>query len=324
MGKTKLASIDDSQAPLEVKRQKLKGPLRSEASKNTDQNNTPLLRRPKVEKLESEAGDAEEGSRRMPAGNEVTEDIRREAEAAGPESKSSEKKKAKSSKASQKKGNVKYRSLKYKQAAEKIEKGKRYPVTEAIDLAKQSSYSKFDGSLEIHLGTNAKNIRGLVSLPFASGKKLKILAFGPPSLKVSEGQAPFGEDIEIGNDDKLNEIIRGITNFDVIVTTPEWMPKLARAAKVLGPRGLMPSPKNGTITNDLKKAVTEIQSGKVEYKTEKNGQAIHLTLGKVSQKTDEVIANIKILFNAIGKTRIRKAVVAPSMGIGVKIDLASI
>lgn len=228
----------------------------------------------------------------------------------------SDKKKAKASKASQKKGKTKYRSAKYKQASEKVEKSKRYPLTEAIDLAKQTSYSKFDGSLEIHLNTIAKNIRGLVSLPFASGKKLKILAFGT-------GAGESGADI-IGDDARLNEIIRGVTGFDVIVTTPDWMPKLARAAKVLGPRGLMPSPKNGTITNDLKKAVTEIQSGKVEYKTEKNGQAIHLTLGKVSQKTDEIAQNTKILFNAVGKTRIRKAVISPSMGIGVKIDLNSI
>lgn len=236
----------------------------------------------------------------------------------------SAKKKEKKSKATVKKGKAKYRSVKYKEAAQKVEKSKRYPVTEAIDLSKQTSYSKFDGSLEIHIATNAKNIRGLVSLPFASGKKLKILAFGPPSLKASEGQAPLGEDVEIGDDNKLNEIIRGITNFDVLVTTADWMPKLARAAKVLGPRGLMPSPKNGTITNDLKKAVSEIQSGKVEYKTEKGGQVIHLNIGKVSQETDQIMQNMKILFNAIGKTRIKKAVISPSMGMGVKVDLQTI
>lgn len=235
-------------------------------------------------------------------------------------------KKTKASKATQKKGKAKYRSVKYKEAAQKSEKSKKYPLAEAIDLAKQTSYSKFDGSLEMHLSTNAKNIRGLISLPFASGKKLKILAFGPPSLKASDGQGKELEELgaEIGDDEKLNEIIRGVTGFDVIVTTAEWMPKLARAAKVLGPRGLMPSPKNGTITSDLKKAVTEIQSGKVEYKTQKDSQVIHLTLGKVSQPTDEVVQNTKILFNAIGKTRIKKAVISPSMGIGVKVELSSI
>ena len=102
------------------------------------------------------------------------------------------------------------------------------------------------------------------------------------------------------------------------------MPKLARAAKILGPRGLMPSPKNGTITENLKKAVSEIQSGKVEYKTEKGGQVIHLTVGKVSQASDEIAQNTKILFNAIGKTKVKKLVISPSMGLGIKVDLASI
>lgn len=225
-------------------------------------------------------------------------------------------KKEKSSKKAQKQGEPKYRSKKYKESSEKVEKSKRYPVTQAIDLAKESSYSKFDGSLEAHLSTNSKNIRGLVSLPFASGKKLKILAFG-------KGAEESGADI-VGDDAKLNEIIRGVTGFDVIVTTADWMPKLARAAKVLGPRGLMPSPKNGTITSDLKKAVTEIQSGKVEYKTQKDSQVIHLTLGKVSQPTDEISQNIKVLINAIGKTKAKKLVLSPTMGVGVKVDLQSI
>lgn len=225
-------------------------------------------------------------------------------------------KKVKTSKAAVKKGKAKYRSLKYKEAAEKVEKSKKYDINEALELAKQTSYSKFEGSLELHLNTNAKNIRGLVSLPFTSGKKLKILAFG-------KGAEESGADI-VGDDAKLNEIIRGITTFDVIVTTAEWMPKLARAAKILGPRGLMPSPKNGTITDNLKKAVEEIQSGKVEYKTEKNGKVIHITIGKTTQPTEEIAQNTKILFNAIGKTKIKKAVISPSMGMGVKVNLASV
>lgn len=226
-------------------------------------------------------------------------------------------KKIKASKAAVKKGKAKYRSVKYKEAAEKVEKSKKYDLVQALESAKETSYSKFEGSLELHLVTNSKNIRGLVSLPFASGKKLKILAFG-------KGADESGADL-VGDDAKLNEIIRGITNsFDVIVTTAEWMPKLARAAKILGPRGLMPSPKNGTITENLKKAVEEIQSGKVEYKTEKNGKVIHLNLGKTTQPTEEIAQNTKILFNAIGKTKIKKAVISPSMGMGIKVNVASI
>lgn len=283
MGKTKTAFIDDS-AP-QVKEEKPR--------KKVNPNPEDLEKEAKTESVKKE---------------ETTKEVKPET--------SAKEKKTKASKASQKKGKAKYRSVKYREAAEKAEKSKRYPVTEAIDLAKQTSYSKFDGSLELHLNTNAKNIRGLVSLPFASGKKLKILAFG-------KGAEDSGADI-IGDDAKLNEIIRGVTTFDVIVTTAEWMPKLARAAKVLGPRGLMPSPKNGTITDNLKKAVTEIQSGKVEYKTEKGGQVIHLSIGKVSQDANQVVQNTKILFNAIGKTKIKKAVISPSMGVGVKVDLASV
>lgn len=283
MGKTKITAIDDS-AP-QVKEEK----PRKKVNPN-----------PELEVKETKT------AARPSDGSEVTEETKV----------IKEEKKTKASKATQKKGKAKYRSKKYLEAAEKVEKSKRYALSEAIDLAKLTSYTKFDGSLELHLGTNSKNIRGLVSLPFASGKKLKVLAFG-------KGAEDSGADI-VGDDDKLNEIIRGITGFDVIVTTAEWMPKLARAAKVLGPRGLMPSPKNGTITNDLKKAVSEIQSGKVEYKTQKDSQVIHLMVGKVSQDTNEVAQNTKILFNAIGKTKIKKAVISPSMGLGVKVDLQSI
>lgn len=205
---------------------------------------------------------------------------------------------------------------KYQEMREKVERNKPYAVAAAVDLAKEVSYTKFDGTLEIHVNTAAKNVRGLVSLPFASGKSLTVIAFG-------KGADESGADI-VGDDAKLAEIAKGRINFDVLVTDPTWMPKLAGAAKVLGPRGLMPNPKNGTISTDLKKAVGEIKSGKVEYKTEKNGQVIHLSIGKVSQATEEITQNIKILLGTIGKTKIKQAVLAPTMGPSVKIDVGSI
>ncbi len=294
MGKTKMAVIDDSIEKV------TKEPKATKVSKAAEKENV----------IPSAVEESVEISSETDSSPSVRSDKKDSKESA-------KEKKVKASKRAQKKGKAKYRSAKYKEAAEKVEKSKRYGLTEAIGAAKASSYSKFDGSLEIHLGTSVKNIRGLVSLPFASGKKLKILAFG-------KGAENSGADM-VGDDAKLNEIIRGVTSsFDVIVTTAEWMPKLARAAKILGPRGLMPSPKNGTITEDLKKAVIEIQSGKVEYKTEKAVQVIHLPIGKVSQDTDQVSANIKILFNAIGKTKVKKVTIAPSMGMGIKVDLASI
>lgn len=205
---------------------------------------------------------------------------------------------------------------KYQEVREKVERNKNYAVAAAVELAKEVSYTSFDGTIEIHINTSAKNVRGLVSLPFASGKSLNVIAFG-------KGAADSGADI-VGDDAKLAEIAKGKINFDVIVTDPTWMPKLAGAAKVLGPRGLMPNPKNGTIATDLKKAVTEIKSGKVEYKTERNGQVIHLSVGKVSQPSEEITQNIKLLLGTIGKTKIKQAVLAPTMGPSVKVDVSTI
>lgn len=205
---------------------------------------------------------------------------------------------------------------KYQEMREKVERNKPYAIAQAVELAKEVSYTKFDGTIEIHVNTAVKNIRGLVSLPFASGKSLTVIAFG-------KGADESGADI-VGDDAKLADIVKGKINFDVLVTDPTWMPKLAGAAKVLGPRGLMPNPKNGTISADLKKAVTEIKSGKVEYKTERNGQVIHLSVGKVSQATEEITQNVKLLLGTIGKTKIKQAVLTPTMGPSVKIDIGSI
>jgi large subunit ribosomal protein L1 len=210
----------------------------------------------------------------------------------------------------------KIRSKKYKEVSEKVDRNKTYPVKEAVELVKSTSYSKFDGTLEIHIDTSVKNLRGLVTLPFASGKKMKIVAFG-------KGAGESGADIT-GDEDNLTEIGKGKINFDVLVTTPEWMPKIARLAKVLGPRGLMPNPKSGTISDDLKKTVAELQGGKTEYKTEAKANVIHLSLGKLKQPDEELIANTKLLINTIGKSRIKKVTLTPTMGPGVKLDIGSI
>jgi len=208
------------------------------------------------------------------------------------------------------------RSKKYQKAVEAVEKGKAYPLKEAVDLAKQSSYTKFNGTLELHINTSQKGIRGLVTMPYSAGKNLRILAFG-------KGAEDSGADI-VGNEETIEEINKGKINFDVVVTTSEWMPKLAKVARILGPRGLMPNPKNGTITENLAKTVADLQGGKTEYKTEANGQVIHIAVGKVIQPTDEVSANVKALQMVLGKSRVKKLVISPTMGAGVKINPASI
>lgn len=216
---------------------------------------------------------------------------------------------------------VKPRGKKYLEAVKEVDKHQKYPLNDAVAMIQKGSYTKFPGTVEIHINTHVKNVRGLINLPFASGKKLTILAFG----KGAEGS---GADI-VGTDAILETVLKGKVEaegkkFDVVITTPEWMPKLARAARILGPRGMMPNPKNGTISDDLKKVVGELQGGKVEYKTEANGQVIHLGIGKVTQPVEELSANIKMLYSTIGKSKIKKIVLSPTMGPGVKVDLASI
>lgn len=198
----------------------------------------------------------------------------------------------------------KIRSKKYLEASKDLDRSKAYPLPEAVELVKKMSFSKFDGTLEAHINT-IQTVRGFVSLPFASGKKLKILVF--------EGQ-----------DEIIEEISKGKVNFDLIITSPQWMPKLAKVAKILGPRGLMPNPKNGTITDDPKKAAESFQAGKTEYKTEAKAPVIHLALGKLSQPSEQLIANCQTILSTIGKTKIKKVSLSPTMGVGVKLDLASI
>lgn len=215
-----------------------------------------------------------------------------------------------------KRGVPKYRSKKHKEAASQVEPTQKYPLKEAVELAQKTSYSKFTGTIEAHLNTSVKNVRGLVTLPHMAGRSLTVLAFG-------KGAEEAGADI-VGTEETIAEIEKGKINFDVLVTTPEWMPKLARIARVLGPKGLMPNPKSGNVTDNLAKTVAELKQGKTEYRTEPSGQVIHLPVGKVDQPSEEIADNIKVLYNIIGKSHIKKITLSPTMGPGVKIDLASI
>ena len=231
-------------------------------------------------------------------------------------------------KKSQKPGTVKpnserssrIRSKKYQEVIKDLDRTKTYPIPEAIDIVKKISYAKFDGTLEAHINTAQTGLAGLVSLPFASGKKLRILAFG-------QGVEDSGASI-FGDDSTLLKINQGKINFDIVITTPEWMPKLAKVAKVLGPKGLMPNPKNGTITDSsadgLKKVVESFKAGKTEYKTEAKAPIIHLGLGKLSQPTEQLSQNVKTLLQTLGKSKIKKVSLSPTMGPSVKLDLSSI
>jgi len=237
-------------------------------------------------------------------------------------------KEAKKSEASKAKNPKSNRSKKYQETVESLNpepaegeepidfRTKSYKLNDAIELVKKASFTKFPGSLEAHINTSVTGIRGHITLPFASGKKLRVAAFG-------KGAENSGADL-IGDEALLNNIKAGKINFDVLITTPEWMPKLAPLARVLGPKGLMPNPKSGTITEDLKKAVESYQGGKTEYKTEAKAKVIHMNMGKLTQPNEELEANIKTFLQTVGKSRVKKVTLAPTMGPGVKLDLGSI
>lgn len=321
MGKTKIKIIDDSQPDQSTSgKQQIKGKVRKdslveELNRQLGVDASKEAEQAKVDEVSQLSGSGEDRSDHT--GPEVYGPDR----ASPPTDRDRLEKQVKlSERGSQPKKQtptkLKPRSKRYLERTKLVNLNTTYPLNEAVDLSKKVSYSRFDGSLEIHLNTKLKNLKGSVSLPFASAKKPTILAFG-------KGAKESGADL-VGDDSTLKDIQERKINFDILITTPEWMEKLAPLAKELGPKGLMPNPKNGTITEDLKKAVSEFQSGKVEYKTEPNNRVVHISLGKLSQPNEELVQNIKVLLSNIGKTKLSKVVLSPTMGPGVKLDLSTI
>jgi large subunit ribosomal protein L1 len=242
---------------------------------------------------------------------------KKEAVAKKPTAKAKAAKKPKSSRSKKYQAKVDEINTQTSETEEKLDfRTQTFKLAEAIETVKKASYSKFVGTLEIHINTTSTGLRGHITLPYVSGKKLTVVAFG-------KGAAESGADI-VGDDALLAQMKSGKVNFDILITTPEWMPKLAPLARVLGPKGLMPNPKSGTITDDLKKAVVGFQSGKTEYRTESKAPVIHLGMGKLSQPTEELSANVKILLMTLGKSRVKKVTLAPTMGPAVRLDLSSI
>ncbi len=252
-----------------------------------------------------------------------------EKKAAKEERKHAPQKTAKERKA-QKRNPLKVHSKKWRAAAAKIEKEKLYPIADAVKLAKESSTTKFDGSLEIHvrLGINPKksdqSVRASVSLPHGTGKKLRVVAF------VTEGKAAAAKKagaVEAGEESLIEKIGKGWLEFDVAVATPEMMKKLGKIAKTLGQKGLMPNPKAGTVTEDFETAIAEIQKGKVEFRGDSFG-ILHNTVGKVSFDDAKLIENIKAYVKAVLDVKpkavkanyVRGIALASTMGPGVRVD----
>jgi ribosomal protein L1 len=222
---------------------------------------------------------------------------------------------------------------KYRAAAELIEKGKPYGVDEALELVKQTSFTKFDASVELHvrLGVDPRQadqmVRATVVLPAGTGKSLRVAVIAPENKHAEAKEA--GADIVAG-EQLIAQIEKGKLDFDILIATPDMMSKLGKAAKVLGPRGLMPNPKSGTVTADVGKAAGEAKAGKVEFRIDKQS-IVHQAVGKVSFKPADLRTNVLTLIDAILKakpasakgTYMLGATLTTSMGPGIKLDVQS-
>ncbi len=222
------------------------------------------------------------------------------------------------------------RSKRYKEAVEKVDANKLYGLREAIELFKDVATAKFDESLEVHvrLGVDPRHadqqVRSTVVLPHGTGitKKVLVIAAGEKMKEAQDAGADF-----VGGEDMVQKISGGWLDFDSVIATPDMMKVVGRLGKVLGPRGLMPSAKTGTVTFDVAHAVEEIKAGKIEYRVDKFA-IIHNSVGKKSFTNDQLFENAKTLLAAIVKARpaavkgtyIKSIAIAPTMGVGIKID----
>lgn len=228
---------------------------------------------------------------------------------------------------------MKKRGKKYQEAAKLVDRSKQYDIAEAIALLKQTAKAKFDETVEVafRLGVDPKkadeNIRGAVVLPHGTGRTQKVLVFAKGE-KVKEAEAA-GADY-IGDQDVIAKINEGWFDFDVIVATPDMMAEVGKLGRVLGPKGLMPNPKTGTVTFEVEKAVNEIKAGKVEYRVDKASN-LHVPIGKISFDDEKLVDNFDTIVDTIVKvkpqsskgTYLRNVAITSTMGPGIKIDVSN-
>jgi large subunit ribosomal protein L1 len=225
-------------------------------------------------------------------------------------------------------------SKRYNNNFDKVDRDKSYSLNEAAEMIVAFKNPKFDESIElaINLGVDPKHadqlVRGTVALPNGVGKDVKVLVFARDDL--AEAARGAGADF-VGAEDMLEKVKGGWTDIDVVVAAPDMMAEVGKLGKVLGPRGLMPNPKIGTVTRDIAKAVSEVKAGRIEFRVEKNG-IVHNGVGKVSFSKEKIIENIEVFINAIRKARpqaakgiyMKKITVSTTMGPGIKLDKTSI
>lgn len=218
----------------------------------------------------------------------------------------------------------------YTESAKQIERNKPYEPIEALELCCKAATAKFDETVELHvrLGVDSRHadqqVRGAVVLPNGTGKNVRVIAICKgDAAKAAEAAGA----LEVGDDELIAKISGGFLDFDVLVTTPDMMGKVGRLGKVLGPRGLMPNPKAGTVTPDVGRAVTEAKAGKIEYRLDKQN-IIHVPVGKVSFGAEKLMTNLDTVLEAIAKAKpaaakgqyFKSATVASTMGPGVRVS----
>ena len=222
------------------------------------------------------------------------------------------------------------RSKKYTEAAAKVDLKNVYSPMAAVKLAKETSVTKYDASVEVALvlGVDPKKadqaIRSTVNLPHGTGKTARVLVFAGGE-RAEEARAA-GADI-VGADELIEEVAKGRLDYDAVVSTPELMGKVGRLGKVLGPRGLMPNPKTGTVTTDVAKAVTDIKGGKIEFRVDKNSN-LHFLIGKVSFTAEQLAENYQAAIEEVVRSKpssskgrfLKKAVISTTMGPGIPVD----
>ena len=226
---------------------------------------------------------------------------------------------------------MKRRGKKYNEVLSKVEKSKVYSKNEAVKLVKETSISSFDGTVELHVRLNLdtkkadQQLRGAIALPKGTGKTARILviAKGPKATEGKEAGADY-----VGDIDMIEKIEKeNWFEFDTIIATPDMMPQLGKIGKLLGPKGLMPNPKTGTVTMDVAKAVEEVKAGKVEYKTDSFG-IIHGVIGKVSFKEEDLLENLNAFMSTILKVKpatvkgeyVKSISLTTTMGPGIKVE----
>ncbi|HKP84666.1 MAG TPA: 50S ribosomal protein L1 [Blastocatellia bacterium] len=221
---------------------------------------------------------------------------------------------------------------KYRTAAEQVERDRLYSVGEAVELAKKIAYAKFDETVELGmtLGVDPRKadqmVRGTVVLPHGLGRSKRVVVIASPE-KAQEAQEAGAD--EVGGEDIVNRIKGGWLDFDALIATPDMMRSVGQLGKLLGPRGLMPNPKTGTVTADVGRAVRETKAGKVEFRVDKTG-VIHAPVGKVSFDTDRLAENAKSLIDAVMRAKpsaakgkyVKNATISSTMGPGIKLNIA--